>query len=250
MKGAGSVEFAHARIWARYGRRPGEALWRRIETTRDLGAVLELARGSALADWLEGIGAGAGIHAIESALRRHWRERVAEVVSWMPAAWGPAIAWCAVLADLPALQHLARGDSPPLWLANDPQLKPLSQGAAAGPAEAALLLQAAGAEPQRLLALWCSEWLRRLPHAPGRRGVEAGLLPMLAAHAEAFASPRAVDGWALRRALQARLVLLLRRTLLQPVTAFVYLALSALEFERLRSELLRRAAFPQRWVAP
>lgn len=250
MTGSGSMELAHARIWARHGRRPPEALWRRIEATRDLGTVLDLARGSALADWLEGVGADVGIHAIEAALRRHWRQRVAEVVSWMPAAWGQAVAWCAVLADLPALQHLARGGAAPPWLADDPELQPLASSPAAARPQVALLLAAARAEPQQLLATWCDEWRRRLPQAPGRHGVEAELLNMLSAHARAFASPQAVDGWALRRALQEQLVLLLRRTLLQPVTAFIYLALSALEFERLRGELLCRAAFPQRWVAP
>ena len=53
-----------------------------------------------------------------------------------------------------------------------------------------------------------------------------------------------------KRQLQARLILLLRRTLAEPATAFIYLALSALEFERVRGELLRRAAFPQRSPAP
>lgn len=250
MTGTGSMELAHARLWARHGRRPGETLWRRIESTRDLGAVLELARGSALADWLQGIDAGADSHAIESALRRHWRQQVAEVASWMPATWAQSIAWCGVLADLPALQHLARGERPPPWLADDPVLQPQAGGRLAGRSAAASLLRAARAEPRRLLALWSEEWRQRLPQAPGRHGVEAGLWPVLAAHAQAFAAPQAVDGWALRRALRERLVQLLRRTPLQPVTAFIHLALSALEGERLRGELVRRAAFPRRWAAP
>ena len=110
-----------------------------------------------------------------------------------------------------------------------------------------------------------------IPHAPGgttccrcgapsgtaacraprhRRASTTHLAPLLAQHASAFAAPQALDGWALRRQLQLRLVLLLRRTLVEPVTAFVYLALSALECERLRGELVRRAAFPRSGVAP
>jgi len=36
----------------------------------------------------------------------------------------------------------------------------------------------------------------------------------------------------------------LRRAMLDPAAAFAYLALIALDLERLRGELLRRAAFP------
>lgn len=248
MTGAGSVEYAHARIWARHGQRPDEALWRRMEATREFAAVLELARGSALAGWLECVSAGASLHAIEAAVRRHWRERVAEVASWMPGNWGPSIEWCAVLADLPALQHLARGAAPPAWMTRDPDLRLLLEGHAAGEPALRALLDSAQADPGQLLALWRVEWQQRLPHGDGRRDLEARLLPLLAAHAAAFAAPQAVDGWAMRRALQGRLVLLLRQTLVQPVTAFIYLALSALDVERLRGELLRRRAFPQRWV--
>ena len=135
MIAAGSLEYAHARIWARHGQRPDGALWRRSETTREFAAVLELARGSALAGWLEGIAPGAGVHAVEAALRRHWRERVAEVASWMPAAWQPAIAWCGVLVDLPALQHLARGGAPADWMASDQRLCALLDGTAPEGAE-------------------------------------------------------------------------------------------------------------------
>jgi hypothetical protein len=267
MIDAGSLEFAHARIWARHGERPDEALWRRIEAAREFGAVLEIARASALARWLEGVGS-ADVHAIEIALRRHWRERVAEVAAWMPAAWRPAIEWCAVLVDLPALQHLARGGAPLPWLSGDPVLGALVDADAVVPAAppgrsstAALaaapadrrerqalqvLLDAARPDPTRLLALWRREWQRRLPRAAGRGALQARLLPLLAAHEAAFGAPPPLDGWALRRGLQQRLSMLLRRTLIEPTTAFVHLALCALDFERLRGELLRRAAFPHR----
>ncbi len=265
MIAVGSLEYAHARIWARHGQRPAEALWRRIETTRDLAAVLELARGSALACWLEGIGPAAVAHGIEQALRRHWRERVGEVATWMPPAWAAAIEWCAVLADLPALQHLARGGAPWPWMAADPRLRVLLDARASGdvghagnsdrggPIEVQAmrsLLDTARAGRHDLLPLWRAEWHRRLPCAAASQGIDTHLVPLLVQHASTFAAPRAVDGWALRRQLHSRLVLLLRRRLVEPVTAFVYLALSALECERLRGELVRRAAFPRAGVAP
>jgi hypothetical protein len=49
---AGRLEHAHARIRARWGARSDEALWQRLELTRELGALLDLARGSAAAAWL------------------------------------------------------------------------------------------------------------------------------------------------------------------------------------------------------
>jgi hypothetical protein len=247
---AGSLEYAHARIWARHGQRPDEASWRRIETTRELAALLELARGSSLACWLEGVGPAADVHTIEGAVRRHWRERVTEVASWMPPAWSRAIAWCGVLVDLPVLQHLARGGATLPWMAEDPQLRGLVDGSLPGRAPLRWLLEAARADPQRVLSLWRDAWQRCLPRNGERQAVEARLAPLLISHAAAFGSPQTVDGWALRRQLQARLILLLRRTLAEPATAFIYLALSALEFERVRGELLRRAAFPQRAPTP
>lgn len=247
---AGSLEYAHARIWARHGERPDEALWRRIETTRELGTLIELARGSSLACWLAGVGPTDDIHAIEAAVRRHWRERVAEVAAWMPPAWGRAIQWCGVLVDLPVLQHLARGGAPLPWMSGDEQLRGLVDGSLPATAPERALLEAARADPQGLLTHWRVAWQRCLPRAAGRHAIEARLMPLLASHAAVFGAPLATDGWALRRALQARLVLLLRRMLAEPATAFIYLALSALEFERVRGELLRRAAFPHRLAAP
>lgn len=248
MIGAGSLDYAHARIWARHGQRPDEALWRRIETTRDGAAVLELARGSALARWLAGVGPTLDVHGIETTLRRQWREQVAELASWLPPQWTAAVDWCAWLLELPALQHLARGGAALPWMAGDAWLGGLV-GDDPVHAPARRLLDAARADPQALLRLWRLQWLLLLPRGGAGRSVAEQLGPMMAAHEAAFAAPATVDGWALRRGLQRRLELLLRRTVGEPTSAFVHLALSALEFERLRGELLRRAAFPQRPLA-
>lgn len=240
MIGAGSIEYAHARIWARHAQRPDEAAWRRIESLRELSAVLDGARQGPLAVWLGDIVPDAGPHAIEAALRRQWRARVTELAGWMPPDWGPSVEWCAELAQLPAWQHAARGEAPWPWMRGDPQLAVPS----------ALALDAASGEPAQLLARWIDEWQRRLPAGGGSARLQQELLPLLVAHARRFGSPQLLDGWALRRQLQQRLQGLLRRWLIEPATAFVYLALSALEFERLRGELLRRAAFPMRGAVP
>lgn len=259
----GSLEYAHARMWARWGGRADGALWQRLEVTRELGALLDLARGSALGPWVEGIEPEATLHAIEHMLRRHRRERIDELAAWMPPAWHDAIRWCDTWPELPLIEHLARGGAAPGWLVDDPRLHPLQRPRAAPDREAAAatspdgevlralrgLLDAARTDPSalpvRLLALWRERWFALLP-AAGRRPVERDLVPLLALHARRFAAPETADGWAQRRALQTRLVALWRRAVLEPLSAFVYVALTGLEFERLRGELVARAAFPQR----
>jgi len=231
MIDAGSLEFAHARIWARWGARPSDALWQRIETTRELAAVLDLARSSALARWVGSLGAQDGVHTIESALHRQWHEQVREVAAWMPLAWQQAVRWCAALIDLPLVQHRARGGSSPPW--QD---------------DALIGDMASFADPERVLEAWFERWRALCPDEPGRSAIEQQLLPLLAAHAAAFAAPSARDGWALRRALQVRLAALLRRAIAEPMAAFVFIALTALDAERLRAELVRRAAFALRWT--
>lgn len=251
--GAGSLEFAHARIGARWGARPDAAAWRRIEITRELPAMLELARSTALSRWLAGIDAGSGVHAIEIALRRRWREAVAEVADWMAPAWRDAIEWCARLADLNAVQAWARGEPLPAGGADDAGLRDLDHDAdepprGGGAAAAAWhrLLRAARADPasaaEEVLRAWRSLW----PRAEGRDAIERTLWPLLRQHRLAFAAPDAVDGWGQRRLLESRLAQLLRRHPVEPIAAFAFLALQALELERLRAELVGRAAFPRR----
>ena len=264
---AGSIELTQARVLARHGERLTAADWRRIEAMRDWAPALELARATALRPWLEGITADSGVVAIEAALRRHWRGVVAEVAAWMPRAWQPAVRWCAWLPELPLVQHLARGGDPPAWMRDDEAWRAVAAAPAtsraavlaAGPAGA---LAASWAAPKDAGRAWLAEWRRRLP-ADGCDGDDAAtrvipdstrpplaaLVRALHAHARTFRVAAASQGWALRGTLRSELVRLLRRSALQPAIAFVHLALCALDFERLRAELLRRVIFPAWKVA-
>lgn len=247
---AGSVEFACARVSARYGTRPDEALWRRIELLRDFAAVLAAMRASPLAGWVAGVGVDAGAHAVEAAARRRWREQVAEVAGWMPAAWQPPLLWCALLVDLPVLLHVAHGGEAVPTHGPDPVHGEVARRALRGvDAGRAQLAAAAPHGAQRLAAAWRAEWLRRLPEPLAQAGALAELVALLDAHAQAFAVAHPADGWPLRRALHARAALLFRRAALTPAVAFAYLALAALEYERVRGELLRRCVFPAQPLA-
>jgi len=253
---AGSLDYAHARLGARFGARPAELDWRRIEMIRDIGAMLDAARASPLGAWLGEIGPDADAHAIELALRAHLRERVTAVATWMPPVWRPSIAWCALWVDLPVLQHLARGGNPPPWLRADPLAAELREGGAVqgdpvrGGMGPAALLAAGKADPDRIASLWRAEWVRRLPVRIAASVLLADLDRVLTSHLAAFREPLQAEGWSLRRALHARLTQLFRRAILDPAEAFIFLALSALDCERLRGELLRRAVFPRLPLAP
>jgi hypothetical protein len=246
----GSLEYAQARLSARFGARPDELAWRRIEHLRDLAALIDAARTSAFARWITGIGPTSPPHEIERELRTRFREQVMEVAAWMPEAWQSSVAWCATLADLPVVSYLARGGAALSWMGDDPVTRDLTEREAAGfgaaPVGGALApLSAAWTEPERLARLWRAEWRRRLPRGDAEdRALLDALARALAAHRAALRDPALSDGTPLRRALQAKLTLLFRRAMLDPAAAFVFVAHVALDLERLRAELLRRAAFP------
>ena len=244
MKDAGSLEYAFARLSARYGDRPADGLWRRIEHLRDFEDALTTVRASALAAWVVGVGTDASADAIEAAARRHWRNLVAEVAGWMPAEWTPSIAWCAHLTDLPVLLQAAHPASSPTWLGENPLHEDLAEDAHRGDRGLALLQAVAADGAPSLLRAWRAEWARRLPAPVARWPLLGALVSLLDAHAQVFRAAHPADGWPLRRALQARLSVLFRRAALDPSAAFVFLALSALEYERIRGELLRRRVFP------
>jgi hypothetical protein len=251
----GSLEYAQARLQARHGQRASDTAWQRLEMTREFAALLDAGRSSSLRPWLVGITARSTSHQIETVLRAHWRALVAEVAGWMPRLWQPALLWCAVWADLPVLQHLARGGEAAAWMDDDPDYRALC---AATPNERAKAIAAgrfgalagAGSQPHAWVRAWHAEWERRLPEPPDQ--ADDALSQVTAAvrkHGAAFAAAAAGQGWLLRRSLQARLSLLLRRATLEPAAAFIHIALCALDLERLRGELLGRALFAQGRVA-
>jgi len=246
----GSVEYAHARVHARHGQRLDDAAWRRIEALRGWVPMLELARAGALRPWLVGIGEHSDSHRIEAVLRRHWRACVDEVASWLPGAWQPAVRWCAWLPELAPLQHLARGGEPPRWMRDDDVWRDAVAAADRWGwlASAAAALAPAWRTPDAVDALWAAAWRQQLP--PPSSGDDAASLEALARtlldHRREFGRAAFGQGAALRARLQSKLVAQLQRLAPQPAVAFVHLALCALDFERLRAELLRRVLFP-RW---
>jgi len=247
MKRSGALEYACARIGARFGERPTEAAWRAIAIVRGFGAFLDAARTPPFRRWLSGITADAGPHAIEAALRTHWRALVDELRGWMPEQWHAAIAWAGALVELPFVQHLAREGQAPPWMADDPVFGEVSRNAAQAPRRGVLApLAAAWTSPEGSMRAWGNEWARCVPRDFGTEpGPLADCARLLIAHRAALADSSVSDGTLMRRTLVARLSVLYRRATLDPAAAFIFLALSALDMERLRGELLRRALFPR-----
>jgi len=244
MSLAGDLDYAHARLCARFGQRPDELAWRSIEPIRSLPALLDAAQRLPFRAWIQGITPASSPHEIEAALVARRRALVAEVAHWMPEPWQPAVEWAGIAADLPVLEHLSRGGEPLPWMRDDSLYKTLCSDASRAPSRQPFLPLAGGwKRPDGLLPAWREEWARRLPGAANGGAMLAALGRTLASQR---VDPQAVaEEAALRRnELSARLVLLFRRAGSDAAAAFVFLALCALDLERLRGELLRRAVFP------
>jgi len=217
------MEYAQARLQARYGAHPDEAQWRQLGVHRDLVAYLAAARAMPFADWLAGIDESAGPHEIERALRRIWRKSVAEVARWLPAEWGPAARWVETLIDLPAFAHRQRGDTLPKGVELDPRLGAL-------------------ADSKANLEQWQAHWIRLWPEDRDFDHVALKQLgERLRRHLADFARTEAAAARESRRALRIRTAYAFRRAALQPLAAFLFLLLLALDLERLRAELMLRA---------
>jgi hypothetical protein len=246
VKRSGELEYACARIGARMGERPNEAAWRSIAGIRGFAGFLDAARAPPFRRWTSGIAADAEPHGVEAALLGHWRALVDEVRTWMPEQWHGAIAWAGALVDLPVAQYLARGGNPLPWMRDDPAFRDSSRSG--GPPTAGPLgpLAHTWTNPEGFLRAWTNEWSHRLPQRHGaERSAIADCARVLVSARAASGDSSSSDGTLARRALVVRLSSLYRRATLDPAAAFVFLALSALDMERLRGELLRRAIFPR-----
>jgi hypothetical protein len=218
------MEYAQARIQARFGARPQADLWRALDAAPDLEGYLDAARGTPLAHWTTGIEPGAGLRRIDSALRARLENHIAEVARWLPQEWRPAALWLLSLFDLPALQYLAPSEAPEFLR----RYRKSARGAAAraGEARAAFLEE------------WTRRWPARDPESlSGMRRIAAAI----SAHLERFARTSVRGAWPERAALERELRGLFRKSALRPDTAFCHLALVALDLECLRAALVLRA---------
>lgn len=246
-----ALAYLQARLQARYGLWPDGASWRRLEGITALSHFLQTARGTGLRPWLLTVAPHSDSHAMETALRRQLRQHIDEVARWLPAPWRPAAAWCAVLPELPALQHLLGGASAPAWLLQDERLQAYTDDLPArrllalhDSRYAPLLRQGHGAAD--LAAAWAAHWRGLWPAGtpPRERAALDALAALLDRHYAALRSDGIADSARATDALEQRLRRGFRRHPRQAATAFYYLALAGLGLERLRGLLTRLLLFP------
>lgn len=107
---------------------------------------------------------------------------------------------------------------------------------------------APGSNPTLLPSLAHPGWRRRWPAGSDEPGLEE-LAKLFADHLARFRIALPHEASALRRGFEARLLALMRRHPVQAAAAFAWLALAALDLERLRGEIERRIAFPAARIA-
>lgn len=248
---APSRDFAHAqaRVQARYGRLPTEHDWRRISGIRGLGAWLEEARNGPHRDWVKGFSAASTAADIEAGVRGLLLTEIDTVAGFVPDAWRDAVRWTQWLPLTGVFEHLRAGGAVPAWAGRVAPLAALLDADAtpipARVASAGLtpLLDPDAGPP---LARWTDGWRQRWPHP--RAAVRAdldGLSGLLAAHLAAFRCCPPQRAWTRRQELRERLRFRFHGLGLSPAAPFAYLALLALDLERLRRALLDRALFPE-----
>lgn len=241
------MEYAQARIQARFGARPQAVSWRGLDGASDLEACLEAVRGTSLHTWLPDIDAKADLHQIDSVLRERFQAHIEEVAGWLPLQWRPAVLRLSLLPDLPAIQRLLSGDSALAWMWRSPALQDLAAGASQADAPEFLKRyrerahRGGAVQADETRAAFLVDWERLWPTADpeSRRGMRR-IVETILNHLERFKRASVRDAWQERSGLERELRRLFREFALRPETAFCYLALIALDLERLRAALVRR----------
>jgi hypothetical protein len=223
-----------------------EADWHLLEATRSLERFLDRSRTTSLRRFTDRLSPQMGAHAVERTLRQEWHRYVTEVAAWTPQSWQPTVLWVAHLPDLPVIDHLRRREMPN-WAREDPIFAPFAgldpQGHAATtrstPLSALLLLQnGTTGLADRWLAHWRSLWPDR--HRSDAQWLNK-LVLLITDHLGRLARADVHEtSSTYRRELSRALTLMFRRRAGTPVALFCYLALLALDLERLRGGLVRR----------
>jgi hypothetical protein len=211
----GDLDYALARIAAHRAGRAGAPAWQAVGAARGLGATLAALRQHGLASWISEIDPDADPRRIERALRQCWRGKLDTLAGWLPTRWHPVLALCRAWIDLPARRTAAPNPTDDCGHA------------------------AAARDTIAVYADWQAALLQRFETAGA--GDDPGLLRlgrMLATHRRTFASLPAGNGWPARAEIERALLTFMHITPPGVATAFAWIALLALEHERVRGLLL------------
>lgn len=171
------------------------------------------------------------------------------LASWIPARWQDALLWFTTLPDLPAVTYLLRGGPAFAWMREDLILRPI----ATTDSDARLQVLAATklsplansfAEDGMPITDWISHW-RSL--WPGKTTEQTGLdaLVQIFSNYLDFLRSAASSGETASKqdSIENQLARMTRSHRQQPAAMFSFVGLLALDLQRLRGELVRRALF-------
>lgn len=246
--------YAQVRLQARHGDRADETVWRRLQGTGDVANYLLVAEQTVLKPWLAGLHPGSSSHEIESTLRQMFRRHTDEVAHWVPAQWSVAVRWVRRLMDLPILNHLLAGEPVPSWLLEDPDLRQFAiedadlRNAAFLESDCAPLVKTWRPE-MPVLHAWIAHWRTLWPDSRSAKPGLERLSGLLSRQTDALCHEPAVAMDVLRAAWTQELVMVFRSYSGQPAASFAHLALTAIDMERLRGDLVRRKLFPEQKAA-
>jgi hypothetical protein len=236
--------YVQARLQARHGDRLAEADWRALEAARALDQFIERARATSLRHFAQRMNASMTSHAIERALRVAWRDYVAEVAGWGPAEWRAAIVWAAHVPQLPVIDAAIRGERPE-WVSHDPDIASMADENLRTIARDKFPLRPLLPKPgsaDTIAQRWFAHWRTLRPY--GEKQALNLLAEMIAAHVERLGRAGPQEASAdYRRDLARKVTRLFRRQGGTPAAVFCHLALMALDLERFRGNLVRRALF-------
>lgn len=216
--------FAQSRLQSHNGRRPTEMTWQHLNASKSLGHYLEGARQTGLGPWVVDITANSDIHAVEASLRRHWRDFVQKVSSWLPTQWRPAARWTAMLADLPLTTQ-----GPLTVQGKEPHSNNASE------------LQSVAS-----LQAWAERFRDLWPHLKKSDRTELEkLLRRLRRDLGPDRYAHSLDGTERRHQLSDSLERLLHHQSQGPLAVFAFLSLVAIDLQHLRAHLVHRCLFPE-----
>ncbi len=237
--------YAQARIGARHGERLRDADWKALESAQSLSRYLELARTTALKQFLGQVSPDISTHAVERVLRREAALYAMEVAAWAPQRWRPAFAWIAALPLVPLLGETGEGAWSSAWMAGDSTPGPLSE---LGPdAPDAIIWRLArlvdgGPPPPEVGRRWLRRWRALWPK--GDPGVaDLGRLVSASLRALTPVDELQQGGGSFRFEFARTLTRFFRSHVTSPIALVCHVGLVLVDIERLRGGLVRRSLF-------